>query len=99
MDRFGPTRKVSKKRVHFLRWTTFPGRTGWTFGGKDRALRFIAHACNERFKMAASKGNTGRKSIFKHGKGRYYLHSRNKERETSQREKYDKKIINQSINQ
>ena len=65
MDRFGPTRKVSKKRVHFLRWTTFPGRTGWNFGGKDRALRFIAHACNERFKMAASKGNTGsRESRF-----------------------------------
>ena len=30
MDRFGPTGKVSKKRV--LRWTTFPGRTGWNFG-------------------------------------------------------------------
>ena len=32
MDRFGPTGKVSKKRVHFLRWTTFPGQTGWNFG-------------------------------------------------------------------
>ena len=32
MDRFGPTGKVSKKRVHLLRWTTFPGRTGWNFG-------------------------------------------------------------------
>ena len=31
MDRFGPTGKVSKKRVHLLRWTTFPGRTGWNF--------------------------------------------------------------------
>ena len=31
MDRFGPTEKVSKKRVHLLRWTTFPGRTGWNF--------------------------------------------------------------------
>ena len=27
VDRFGPTSKVSKKRVHLLRWTTFPGRT------------------------------------------------------------------------
>ena len=61
MDGFGPTGKVSKKRVHLLRWTTFPGRTGWNFCWKDRALRFIAHACNERerFKLAASKGNTG----------------------------------------
>ena len=32
VDRFGPTGKVSKKRVHLLRWTTFPGRTGWNFG-------------------------------------------------------------------
>ena len=32
MDRFGPTGKVSKKRVHLLRWTTFPGRTSWNFG-------------------------------------------------------------------
>ena len=32
MDRFGPTGKVSKKRGHLLRWTTFPGRTGWNFG-------------------------------------------------------------------
>ena len=65
MDRFGPTGKVSKKRVHLLRWTTFPGRTGWNFGWKDRALRFIAHACNERFKMAASKENTrGREGRF-----------------------------------
>ena len=38
MDRFGPTGKVSKKRVHLLRWTTFPGRTGWNFGWMDRAL-------------------------------------------------------------
>ena len=37
MDRFGPTGKVSKKRVHLLRWTTFPGRTGWNFGWMDRA--------------------------------------------------------------
>ena len=34
---FGPTGKVSKKRVHLLRWTTFPGRTGWNFGWMDRA--------------------------------------------------------------
>ena len=25
-------RKSSKKRVHLLRWITFPGRTGWNFG-------------------------------------------------------------------
>ena len=38
MDRFGPTGKVSKNRVHLLRWTTFFGRTGWNFGWMDRAL-------------------------------------------------------------
>ena len=43
MDRFGPTGKVSKKRVHLLRWTTFPGRTGWNFGWKDGALGFWIH--------------------------------------------------------
>ena len=32
MDRFGPTGKVSKKRVYLLRWTTFPGWTGLDFG-------------------------------------------------------------------
>ena len=32
MDRFGPTGKVSEKRVHLLRWSSFPGRTGWNFG-------------------------------------------------------------------
>ena len=32
MDRFGPTGKVSKKRVHLLRWSSFPGRTGLNFG-------------------------------------------------------------------
>ena len=37
MDRFGPTGKVSKKRVHLLRWTTFPGRAGWNFGWMDCA--------------------------------------------------------------
>ena len=37
MNRFGPTGKVSKKRVHLLRWTTFPGWTGWNFGWMDRA--------------------------------------------------------------
>ena len=36
MDRFGPTGKVSKKLVHILRWTTFPGRTGRNFGWMDR---------------------------------------------------------------
>ena len=37
MDRFGPTGKVSEKRVHLLRWSSFPGRTGWNFGWMDRA--------------------------------------------------------------
>ena len=37
MDRFHPTRKVSKKVVHLLRWTTFPGRPGQNFGWMDRA--------------------------------------------------------------
>ena len=32
MDRFGPTGKVSKKQVHLLRWSSFPGRTGLNFG-------------------------------------------------------------------
>ena len=37
MDRFGPTGKVSKKLVHLLRWTIFPGRTGRDFGWMDHA--------------------------------------------------------------
>ena len=41
MDRFGPTGKVSKKRVHLLRWSSFPGRTGWNFGWMDRAQRLF----------------------------------------------------------
>ena len=32
MDRFGPTGKVSKKLVHLLRWSSFPGWTGLNFG-------------------------------------------------------------------
>ena len=32
MDRFGPTGKGSKKLVHLLRWSSFPGQTGWNFG-------------------------------------------------------------------
>ena len=32
MDRFGPTGKVSKKQVHLLRWSSFPGRTGLNVG-------------------------------------------------------------------
>ena len=65
MDRFGPTGKVSKKRVHLLRWTTFPGRTGWKFGWMDRAQSFrhidlLADArpasfwCGTQSKMAES---------------------------------------------
>ena len=34
MDRFGPTGKVSKKLVHFLRWTTFRGRKFWLNGSR-----------------------------------------------------------------
>ena len=37
MHRFAPTGKVSKKRVHLWRWSSFPGRTGWNFGWMDRA--------------------------------------------------------------
>ena len=37
MDRFSPTGKVSKKRVHLLRWSSFFGRTGLNFGRMDRA--------------------------------------------------------------
>ena len=37
MDRLGPTGKVSKKRIHLLRWSSFPGRTVWNFGSMDRA--------------------------------------------------------------
>ena len=40
MDRFGPTGKVSKKRVHLLRWSSFFGRTDLNFGRMDRALSF-----------------------------------------------------------
>ena len=36
MDRFGPTGKASKKQVHLLRWSSFPGRTGLNFGWMDR---------------------------------------------------------------
>ena len=37
MARFGPTGKASKKLVHLLRWSSFPGRTGLNFGWMDRA--------------------------------------------------------------
>ena len=39
MDRFGPAGKVSKKLVHLLRWSSFPGRTGLNFGWMDRASK------------------------------------------------------------
>ena len=39
MDRFCPTGKVSKKQVHLLRWSSFPGRTGLNFGWMDRARK------------------------------------------------------------
>ena len=40
VDRFGPTGKVSKKLVHLLRWSSFPGRTVLNFGWMDRAHVF-----------------------------------------------------------
>ena len=43
MDRFGPTGKVSKKMVHLLRWSPFPGRTGLNFGWMDRAPEFLSN--------------------------------------------------------
>ena len=52
MDRFGPTGKVSKKQVHLLRWSSFPGRTALNFGWMDRApglwnLRIPRHPAND----------------------------------------------------
>ena len=41
VDRLVPTGKVSKKWVHLLRWTTFPGRNGWNFGWMDRARNVL----------------------------------------------------------
>ena len=38
MDRFGPTGKVSKKLVHLLRWSSFPGRAGLNFGYRSRPV-------------------------------------------------------------
>ena len=55
MDRFGPTGKVSKKRVLLLRWTTFPGRTGWNFGWMDRALWFSIDHLIHRSHWSAGK--------------------------------------------
>ena len=46
MDRFGPTGKVSKKRVHLLRWSSFFGRTGLNFGRMDRTLKFSCFTGN-----------------------------------------------------
>ena len=47
MDRFGPTGKVSKKLVHLLRWSSFPGRTGLDFGSMDRAPFLKLHRDRE----------------------------------------------------
>ena len=44
MERLGPTGKVSKKLVHVLRWSSFPGRTGLDFGWIDRAHGFVSWA-------------------------------------------------------
>ena len=57
MDRFGPTGKVSKKRVHLLRWSSFPGRTGWNFGWMDRApgLPFYMLRCSWNFSTETTR--------------------------------------------
>ena len=56
MDRFGPTGKVSKKPVHLLRWSSFPGRTGLNFGWMDCAQdksnikkMWVTFSCQQRF--------------------------------------------------
>ena len=50
MDRFGPTWKVSKKLVHLLRWSSFPGRTGliekWPF---HSTIPTYSHSQSSRF--------------------------------------------------
>ena len=48
MDRFGPTGKVSTKRVHLLSWSSFPGRTGWNFGWMDRAHYLYRYMCHKK---------------------------------------------------
>ena len=43
MDRFGPTRKVSKKRVHLLRWSSFfrsDRSEFWSNGSPPKVLVF-----------------------------------------------------------
>ena len=42
MDRFGENGKVSKKLVHLLRWTTFPGWSSRNFGWMDHAQEIFS---------------------------------------------------------
>ena len=62
MDRFGPTGNVSKKLVHLLRWSSFPGRTGLNFGRMDRApelvpsnLLVVKDAYNQNYNLGIIK--------------------------------------------
>ena len=56
VDRFGLTGKVSKKLVHLLRWSTFPGRTGLNLGWMDRA-HAIQYYLETRGPFLESPGN------------------------------------------
>ena len=53
VNRFGPTRKVSNKQVHVLRWTAFPGQTGRNFG----SMRFFHSIFFCRKKMPSLIGS------------------------------------------
>ena len=66
MDWFGPTGKVSEKRVHLLMWSSFPGRTGWNFGWMDRALCFLANQLDWTPKQTVNSDSECFKSSF-HG--------------------------------
>ena len=66
MDRFGPTGKVSKKRVHLLRWTTFPGRTGWNFGWMDRAPCSLGESQSDKFFSVSQVSSLPRRSGWSH---------------------------------
>ena len=75
MDRSGPTRKFSKKRVHLLRWTTFPGPTGWNFGWMDRAPGSQSLVGSELFHLGCIPDSKAQDSRFHKQKymGRTYF--------------------------
>ena len=56
MDRFGPTGKVSKKQVHLLRWSSFPGRTGLNVGWMDRAPAYRSLVLRCQIRPLSLKG-------------------------------------------